>query len=70
MLSWDRTCFPKGIGGLGFRDLRCFNVALLGRQVWRLMSCKDTLCYKVMSANYFPDGDVLQPKCVDKPSFT
>ncbi|XP_012435430.1 uncharacterized protein LOC105762058 [Gossypium raimondii] len=31
------------MGDLGFRDLRCFNVALLERQVWRLASCKDTM---------------------------
>ncbi|XP_012441984.1 uncharacterized protein LOC105766996 [Gossypium raimondii] len=50
-------------------DLRCFNVALLGRKVWRLISCRDTLCYKVLSAKYFPDGDVLRSKRIDKPSF-
>lgn len=70
MLAWDRMCFSKGMGGMGFRDLRRFNVALLGRQVWRLMSYRDTLCYRVLSAKYFPDGDVLHPKRVDKPSFT
>ncbi|XP_040964571.1 uncharacterized protein [Gossypium hirsutum] len=51
-------------------DLRHFNVALLGRQVWRLISCKDTLCFKVLSAKYFPEGDVLHPKQIDNPSFT
>lgn len=42
---------------------------LLGRKVWRLISCRDTLCYKVFSAKYFPDGDVLRSKRIDKPSF-
>ncbi|KAG8501277.1 hypothetical protein CXB51_003369 [Gossypium anomalum] len=32
MLAWDRLCYPKGMGGFGFRDLWLFNVALLGRQ--------------------------------------
>lgn len=58
------------MGGLGFKDLLCFNVALLGRQVWRLASCKDTFCFKVLSTKYFPDGDIFRPKKVDKPSFT
>ncbi|KAK5802895.1 hypothetical protein PVK06_030524 [Gossypium arboreum] len=51
-------------------DLRLFNVALLGRQVWRLINCKETLCFKVLSAKYFPDGDVFNPKSMDKPSYT
>ncbi|TYI50176.1 hypothetical protein E1A91_D12G083400v1, partial [Gossypium mustelinum] len=69
-MAWDRVCFLKGMGGLGFRDLRRFNVALLGRQVWRLACCKDTLCFKVLRAKYFPESDVFCPKRVDKPSFT
>ncbi|KAA3470678.1 reverse transcriptase [Gossypium australe] len=47
MLAWDRMCFPNGMGGLGFRDLHLFNLALLGRQVRRLINCTNTLCYKI-----------------------
>ncbi|KAK5835930.1 hypothetical protein PVK06_011648 [Gossypium arboreum] len=69
-LMADRMRYPKGMEGLGFRDLRRFNVALLGRQLWHLMNYKDTLCYKVLSAKDFPNGDVFHPKSMDKPSFT
>ncbi|XP_016676373.2 uncharacterized protein [Gossypium hirsutum] len=41
-----------------------------GPQVWHLMCCRDTLCFRVLSAKYFPDGDVFHPKRIDKPSFT
>ncbi|KAA3480405.1 reverse transcriptase [Gossypium australe] len=70
MMAWDRMCYPKGVGDMGFRDVHLFNLALLGRQVWRLMIQKDTMCYKVLSAKYFPNGDVFSYKRCDKPSFT
>ncbi|KAA3473209.1 reverse transcriptase [Gossypium australe] len=57
-------------GGLGFRDFCLFNIDLLGRQAWRLIHCKDTLCYKVLSAKYFLNGDIFHPKSIDKPSFS
>ncbi|XP_016700008.1 uncharacterized protein [Gossypium hirsutum] len=70
MLSWNRLCYPKGMGGLGLREVGLFNIDLFGRQVWRLINCRDTLCYKVLSAKYFLGGDVFHPKNVEKPSFT
>lgn len=44
-------------------------MALLGRQIWCLVNNKDTLCYKLLSSKYFPDGDPLHPKNVYEPSF-
>lgn len=70
MLHWDKLCMPKGMRGMGFKDLRLFNLAILGRQIWRLINNKDTLCFKVPSSKYFPGGDPLNSKAVDKPSFT
>ncbi|KAA3463997.1 Cyclopropane-fatty-acyl-phospholipid synthase [Gossypium australe] len=69
-MVWDSLCTPKGIGGIGFRNLRLFNITLLGRQVWRLINNNDNLCYRVLCSKYFSDGDVLHLKVVDKPCFS
>lgn len=57
--SWERLTYPKALGGMGFRDLRNFNKAMLGKQGWRLMVNPDSLCARVLKGRYYHDGDFL-----------
>ena len=59
LLSWDKMCMPKEEGGLGFHDLKAFNLALLAKQGWRLQNGSNSLVHRVFKAHYFLDGDFL-----------
>ena len=56
--AWWKLCILKRKGGLGFRDLHSFNLALLAKQSWRLLQNSDSLCAKVLSTKYYPDGNI------------
>jgi hypothetical protein len=58
-LSWDKMASPKSHGGIGFRDLRIFNQALLARQSWRLIKFLDSLYAQLLNARYYPAGDLM-----------
>jgi len=42
---------------MGFRDLWNFNIAMLGKQGWRLLTNPDSLCAKVLKGRYYHDGE-------------
>ncbi|XP_019173822.1 PREDICTED: uncharacterized protein LOC109169394 [Ipomoea nil] len=49
-LAWDRMCKPKKFGGMRFKRLREFNLALLGKQGWRLLTNPCSLMARVFKA--------------------
>ena len=60
-ISWETLTKPKE-GGLGFRDIHTFNLAMLAKQGWRLLQNPGSLCAQVLGAKYFPAGDVMKAK--------
>ena len=58
-IPWEKLVLPKGLGGMGFKDLRLMNQALLARQAWRLVAFPDSLCARVSKAKYYPNSKLL-----------
>ncbi|KAL3825323.1 hypothetical protein ACJIZ3_021352 [Penstemon smallii] len=67
---WSDMCQSKQFGGLGFRDLEAFNMALLAKQVWRLLESPDSLLGKIFKARYYPQSDVFGSRLGSNPSYT
>ncbi|XP_023911364.1 uncharacterized protein LOC112022977 [Quercus suber] len=69
-LSWDKLCEPKECGGMGFKELKYFNLALLAKQGWRLQNGHNSLLYRILKAKYFPNSDFLNVALGTNPSYT
>ena len=68
-ISWEKMCLPKEQGGMGFKDLECFNQALLAKQAWRLIHSDDCLMSRVTKAKYFENVDFATAPLGAKPSY-
>lgn len=67
--SWDQLTRSKNTGGLGFKDLEAFNLALLGKQLWRMMTHRDSLMARVFKSRYFAKSDPLSASLGSRPSY-
>ena len=69
-VSWKKMCKSKMNGEMGFRNLQAFNLAMLAKQGWRLISYPNSLVAQIYKASYYPHGDVFQAKLGSNPSYT
>lgn len=62
-------CLSKDKGGLGFRNLRFFNLVMLIKQGWRLVSNQDYFHFCILKAKFFPRMDFLDATEGSNPNF-
>ena len=63
-------CTPKVEGGMGFKNIKAFNLALLTKQGWRISQDIDSLAHQVLKDKYFPDSTFLEAQLGKNPSYT
>ncbi|PWA65154.1 hypothetical protein CTI12_AA306500 [Artemisia annua] len=68
-LSWEHISQSKDRGGLGFRDLSCFNLALLAKQGWRHIMNPGSFWCRVLKGIYFPHSDFPMASKDSRPSW-
>ena len=68
-INWKKLCNPKERGGMGFRDIHAFNLALLAKQAWRLIHQNHSLFFRVYKARYFPNCSFMEAELGNNPSY-
>lgn len=68
-LAGDKLEKHKSIGGLGFRNLQGFNIAVLGKNVWKFCHNLTSLVARVFKAKYIAETHILQAQKVSDSSF-
>lgn len=59
-LAWNNMSASKSKGGIGFRNLYGFNLALLGKHIWNFCINPNSLVARVYKERYFPSVHVLE----------
>lgn len=57
-------------GGIGFRSLQAFNLPLLAKKGWQILTNYNSLVPWVYKAKYFPFDDILSAKIGSNPIYT
>ncbi|XP_074288928.1 uncharacterized protein LOC141614071 [Silene latifolia] len=52
LVSWEHICKHLKQGGLGFKDLHCWNIATIGKYAWWVANKKDHLWVRWVHAIY------------------
>jgi hypothetical protein len=68
-MSWERLPVHMSHGGMGFKDLTAFKLAMLGKQGWKFQTDTDSLVSCIFKARYFPHSTYLTASLRHNPSF-
>ncbi|GLU18505.1 hypothetical protein SLE2022_348010 [Rubroshorea leprosula] len=68
-VGWDRLTQSKHDGRMGFKDLHCFNIAMLARQAWRIIQNPNALWVRVLKSLYFPNSSFFDARKGSHPSW-
>ena len=68
--KWDTLCMRNEQGGMGFRSLLAFNLAMLAKHAWNFISNPITLANRLIIAKYFLHVNYLSAHLGSNPSFT
>lgn len=57
--SRNKLSMHKSNGGMGFHNLYAFNLAMLGKQGWPIITSPNSLVSRTFKAKYFPNFDLV-----------
>lgn len=66
--NWASCSKPKFDGGLGFKDCHLFNLAMLAKQCWRLISKPNSFWAHYIKTLYVPNSSFFNAKKGHNPS--
>jgi ribonuclease HI len=67
--KWESICTPSEEGGLGFKNLRLFNEAMLAKTSWRLLSDNTSILGKIYKSKYFNNSNILKASLSNRASW-
>ena len=67
--NWKKLSAHKKCGGMSFKKLHEFNLAILGKNSWRLLTNGHSLVARIYKVSYYPTIDFLNAKLGNNPSF-
>jgi len=68
-MNWEKLSAPKIHGGMGFKDLSAFNLAMLGKHGWKFITEPNSLVARIFKARYFPSSSYLTATVGHNPSY-
>lgn len=68
-IGWKIFSMSKFHGGLGFKSLSMFNMALLAKQGCRIVNNENSLLHRVFRAKYFSNSLLFEANLGSNPSF-